>query len=90
MEASFEAVCEPSREAAHLVFRPVGVLREADDASAGTPLFDELRERGEACGVVFGCDGRERMRDAQRRITYRNADALLAEIKCEYRCARGR
>jgi len=84
-EAACKALRKAPREASQFVFRVIGMGWNADDKLDRFPFLDQRRDDRKPGAIILGTDGGERVRDSDRQIADRNANAFFAEVECENR-----
>ena len=66
------------------MLRAIGMGRNADDQLDRFPFLDQGRNGCKPGAIVLGTDSGERMRDAERQVAERNANAFFAKIECQH------
>jgi len=84
-ETPVQPLCEPPREPAYFVRRPVGTRGNSDHQQHRPPFGHQSGDRVEAGAVVRGRDRSEGMSERGLQISDRHTDALLPVIEREDR-----
>lgn len=67
------------------MFRLVGMRRNPDDKLDRFPFPYQFRDRREPGAIILRANGGEGMRNSDRKVADRNANAFFAEVECQNR-----